>query len=198
LLIIIKVLLEYNVNSNNNNNQREEQQQQPQEQKKEQQQNGENQGEEAAQKDAVGTTAEEPNAVDPPQQQQQQTMGPQKPQRKGILKGGDGGKGEADATAAKSTEPDWRRFVCRFSVADFTMQDRIEAPKWLRERVVWQCRLCFVPQTQCLYLMANTPNQGFLFELKCPEGRWAECVGTRRHSQYADLHHFASVGQFGE
>lgn len=116
-------------------------------------------------------------------------------QPKGILKGKTGQEPTKNISAGgKSDEPDWRRFLCRFAVADFGMIDRIEAPKWLRERVVVQCRMCFVPQSQCLYLAANTPNQGFLFELRCAEGRWAECVGTRRHSQFADLHHFAVVG----
>lgn len=114
-------------------------------------------------------------------------------QPRGILKSNNGPNGES--TNKKNDEPDWRQFICRFSISDFGMIDRIEAPKWLRERVVWHCRMCFVPQTKCLYLAANTPNQGFIFELRCGEARWTECVGTRRHSQFADLHHFAVVGE---
>lgn len=116
--------------------------------------------------------------------------------RHGILKNNN------DNTTAKNNGggdgPRWERFICRFAIPDFRMLDRVEAPKWLRERVVWQCHLCFVPQTGCLYLAANTPNQGFLFELHSAnnnrQARWTECVGTRRHSQFADLHLFAVVG----
>ncbi|KAL3103390.1 hypothetical protein niasHS_002576 [Heterodera schachtii] len=108
-----------------------------------------------------------------------------------------------------TTDMEYEQVIARFTLPDLEMTDRIEAPKndltyhltgfwWLREHVVTECRLCFVPQTECLFLTANTPNQGFLYELNIRQGKWTECAGTKRFRNYSDLHPFAVIGPVTE
>uniref|UniRef100_A0A915M5L2 Uncharacterized protein n=1 Tax=Meloidogyne javanica TaxID=6303 RepID=A0A915M5L2_MELJA len=112
---------------------------------------------------------------------------------KGILKERQSNEKPLEQQQPQS-KPEWRRYICRFSISDFSMLDRIEAPKWLRERVIWSCKMCSF--NKFIYLAANTPNQGFLFELNCETGKWIECKGTRINSQFADVNYFASVGMY--
>nr|CAD2187024.1 unnamed protein product [Meloidogyne enterolobii] len=114
---------------------------------------------------------------------------------KGILKERQSNEKPLEQQQPQS-KPEWRRYICRFSISDFSMLDRIEAPKWLRERVIWSCKMCSF--NKFIYLAANTPNQGFLFELNCENGKWIECRGTRINSQFADVNYFASVGPVTE
>uniref|UniRef100_A0A914KPY5 Uncharacterized protein n=1 Tax=Meloidogyne incognita TaxID=6306 RepID=A0A914KPY5_MELIC len=113
---------------------------------------------------------------------------------KGILKERQSNEKPLEQQQQPQSKPEWRRYICRFSICDFSMLDRIEAPKWLRERVIWSCKMCSF--NKFIYLAANTPNQGFLFELNCESGKWIECRGTRINSQFADVNYFASVGMY--
>nr|CAD2179626.1 unnamed protein product [Meloidogyne enterolobii] len=115
---------------------------------------------------------------------------------KGILKERQSNEKPLEQQQQPQSKPEWRRYICRFSISDFSMLDRIEAPKWLRERVIWSCKMCSF--NKFIYLAANTPNQGFLFELNCENGKWIECRGTRINSQFADVNYFASVGPVTE
>ncbi|KAL7080255.1 hypothetical protein ACQ4LE_000972, partial [Meloidogyne hapla] len=115
---------------------------------------------------------------------------------KGILKERQSNEKSAEQNPSNQLKTEWRRYICRFSISDFSMVDRIEAPKWLRERVIWSCKMCSF--SKFIYLAANTPNQGFLFELNCENGKWIECKGTRINSQFADVNYFASVGPVTE
>nr|CAD2182329.1 unnamed protein product [Meloidogyne enterolobii] len=115
---------------------------------------------------------------------------------KGILKERQSNEKPLEQQQQPQSKPEWRRYICRFSISDFSMLDRIEAPKWLRERVIWSCKMCSF--NKFIYLAANTPNQGFLFELNCENGKWIECKGTRINSQFADVNYFASVGPVTE
>ncbi|KAL3119000.1 hypothetical protein niasHT_003783 [Heterodera trifolii] len=125
------------------------------------------------------------------------------------------GDGQKNGAGGEGTT-EYEQVIARFTVPDLEMTDRIEAPKkkaeewvndltyhstgfwWLREHVVTECRLCFVPQTECLFLTANTPNQGFLYELNIRQGKWTECTGTKRFRNYSDLHPFAVIGPVTE
>lgn len=38
--------------------------------------------------------------------------------------------------------------------------------RYLLDRVVISSRLCYVDETECVYLAANTPSEAFIFELR--------------------------------
>ncbi|KAF7635624.1 hypothetical protein Mgra_00005012 [Meloidogyne graminicola] len=95
-------------------------------------------------------------------------------------------------------KPEFKHFICQFSISTFSMLNKIETPKWLRERIIWNFKICLNPFNKFIYLVANTPNQGFLFELNYLNGKWIECKGTRKNSQFSDVNYFASIGPITE
>jgi hypothetical protein len=100
------------------------------------------------------------------------------------------------------------RFFFDFLIT-FLIFIRLIRDRYLLERVVVSCRLCSVDQTGCLYLAANTPSEGFLYELaprkeQNPENpeegkrvlaKWTE-IHHAKHRNYTALQTFAVVRQF--
>ncbi|KAH7729552.1 Protein F44B9.2 [Aphelenchoides avenae] len=93
------------------------------------------------------------------------------------------------------SEGSFFKSICRFD-QQLQFVDKIEAPRLIRDKVVVQCRLCYVEKTQCVYIAVNTPNDGFLYEFG-PNGKWIE-VFNQRGRTFADVQFFAVVGPVTE
>jgi len=85
--------------------------------------------------------------------------------------------------------------VCRFD-DQLQLIERVEAPKFLRDKVVVHSRLCHVAETDCIYLAASTPNNAYLYELS-PDCRWTE-IYTGRCRSYEDIEPLAVMGPVTE
>lgn len=92
-----------------------------------------------------------------------------------------------------TTKPVWERFICRFDSKDLRLINRVEVPKYIREKVVTSCRICVADTTKCIYLVVNTPNLAFLYELSA-ENKWTEIYSARQRN-FADINTFAVVGR---
>lgn len=88
---------------------------------------------------------------------------------------------------------DYNLFICRFNAKTLRLENRVEAPKFIRDKIINRCQLCYVVETKCIYLAVSTPNSAFLYELNS-DCRWAE-VYNRRGRTFSDLQHFAVVGK---
>jgi len=86
--------------------------------------------------------------------------------------------------------------ICRFDASNLRLIERIEAPKFLRDKVIVTCQICCVDETKCVYLAASSPTQGFLYELS-PDCKWSEIYISRGRS-FADLQSFAVIGPITE
>lgn len=98
-----------------------------------------------------------------------------------------------DEINEKKNKPVWERFICRFDSKDLRLINRVEAPKYIREKVVTRCRICVANSTKCIYLAVNTPNLAFLYELSA-ENKWTEIYSARQRN-FADINMFAVVGR---
>lgn len=76
------------------------------------------------------------------------------------------------------------------------MLTKCEAPKFLQEMVVTTCRVCYVDETDSIYLAVNTPSSCFIYELNA-ECRWTE-VHCMRGKQVTDIARLATVGPVTE
>lgn len=92
------------------------------------------------------------------------------------------------------TSTNWKRYICRFDSTDLRLINRVEAPKYIEEKVVTRCRICVADSTKCIYLAVNTPNLAFLYELSA-ENKWTEIYSARQRN-FADINTFAVVGKF--
>lgn len=92
-------------------------------------------------------------------------------------------------------ESGFMKSLVRFDL-NLTMLSKCDAPKILLDKPVQSCRICYVDQTDCIYMAVNSPNNSYIFELKeTSKGhRWTE-VYTMRGKQVADIQVFAVVGK---
>uniref|UniRef100_A0A1I7S290 PDZ domain-containing protein n=1 Tax=Bursaphelenchus xylophilus TaxID=6326 RepID=A0A1I7S290_BURXY len=92
-------------------------------------------------------------------------------------------------------ESGFMKSLARFDL-DLNIISKCETPKILRDKPVHNCRICYVEQTDCIYLAVNSPNNCYLYELKECKGtpRWTE-VYNMRGKQIADISVFAVVGK---
>lgn len=84
-------------------------------------------------------------------------------------------------------------FICRFTF-QLEYVNRIEAPKFIKEKETASFRICHAKQTNNLYLAANTTNNAFLYELT-PEGKWTEVYNSRGRN-ILDVQCFAVIGNY--
>uniref|UniRef100_A0A915CMX5 Uncharacterized protein n=1 Tax=Ditylenchus dipsaci TaxID=166011 RepID=A0A915CMX5_9BILA len=91
--------------------------------------------------------------------------------------------------------PTYERFICRFDL-DLKLVNKIEAPKYIRDKVVISCRMCYVEPSKCVYMAVSTPSQGFLYELSV-DNKWTEVYNSRGHN-FSDVQSFAVVGPITE
>ncbi|KAI1725002.1 hypothetical protein Ddc_06280 [Ditylenchus destructor] len=90
---------------------------------------------------------------------------------------------------------DYDRFICRFDL-ELKFINRIEAPKYIRDKVVSNCRMCYTEATKCIYLAVSTPTEGLLYELNS-DCQWTETYGIRGH-HFMEIQSFAVVGPVTE
>lgn len=96
-------------------------------------------------------------------------------------------------TILKPQPPDFNLFICRFDAKTLKLENRVEAPKFIWNKIISRCQLCYATETKCIYLAVSTPNDAFLYELNS-DCRWAE-VYNRRGRTFSDLQYFAVVGK---
>ncbi|CAD5218649.1 unnamed protein product [Bursaphelenchus okinawaensis] len=95
-------------------------------------------------------------------------------------------------------EAGYVKSLARFDL-DLNIISKCETPKILRDKPVHNCRICYVEQTDCIYLAVNSPNNCYIYELKESRGthRWTE-IYNMRGKQIADINVFAVVGPITE
>ncbi|KAI6229467.1 hypothetical protein M3Y95_00534000 [Aphelenchoides besseyi] len=92
-------------------------------------------------------------------------------------------------------DDNFEKYLGKFDL-DLKMLSKCEAPKYIREKVVTTCQVCYVDETDCIYLAVNTPSSCFIYELndKC---RWTE-VYNMRGRQVSALEKLAVVSPITE
>lgn len=90
-------------------------------------------------------------------------------------------------------DQNFQKYLARFDL-QLQMLSKCEAPKYIQDKVVTTCRVCYVDETDCIYLAVNTPNDCFLYELTA-DCKWTE-VYNMRNRQIADICKLATVGRF--
>ncbi|KAI6188785.1 hypothetical protein M3Y98_00391600 [Aphelenchoides besseyi] len=95
----------------------------------------------------------------------------------------------------QKVDNNFEKYLAKFDL-DLKMLSKCEAPKYIREKVVTTCHVCYVDETDCIYLAVNTPNSCFIYELndKC---RWTE-VYNMRGRQVSALEKLAVVSPITE